>query len=175
MIVTFRKQQRAHPPIHINGTVVERVESFKFLGVHITDKQMVLPHRQRGEEGTTAPLQPQEAEEMWLVSQTFTMHNREHPVGLYHSLVRQLLRPQPYVSPEGSEVCTTHHRGQTTCPPGHLHHPMSQEGQKDHQGQQPPEPLPVHPAIIQKVRSVQVRGRPINRNGRLIRADFKFS
>ena len=34
----FRKQQRAHPPIHIDGTVVERVESFKFLGVHIMDK-----------------------------------------------------------------------------------------------------------------------------------------
>ena len=47
-------------------------------------------------------------------------------------------------------------RGQSTCPPGHLHHPMSQEGHKDHQGQQPPEPLPVHPAIIQKARSVQV-------------------
>uniref|UniRef100_A0A4W5K4C9 Far upstream element (FUSE) binding protein 3 n=1 Tax=Hucho hucho TaxID=62062 RepID=A0A4W5K4C9_9TELE len=30
------------------------------------------------------------------------------------------------------------------------------KGQKDHQGQQPPEPLPVHPAIIQKARSVQV-------------------
>uniref|UniRef100_A0A4W5KK47 Nuclear receptor binding SET domain protein 2 n=1 Tax=Hucho hucho TaxID=62062 RepID=A0A4W5KK47_9TELE len=44
----------------------------------------------------------------------------KHPVGLYHRL--------------GSEDCTTHHRGQTTCPPGHLHHPMSQEGQKDHQG-----------------------------------------
>uniref|UniRef100_A0A8K9XHI6 Reverse transcriptase domain-containing protein n=1 Tax=Oncorhynchus mykiss TaxID=8022 RepID=A0A8K9XHI6_ONCMY len=38
MIVDFRKQQREHPPIHINGTVVERVVSFKFLGVHITDK-----------------------------------------------------------------------------------------------------------------------------------------
>ena len=36
MIVDFRKQQREHPPIHI-GTVVERVVSFKFLGVHITD------------------------------------------------------------------------------------------------------------------------------------------
>ena len=59
-------------------------------------------------------------------------------------------------TPEGSEVCTTHHRGKTTCPPGHLHHPMSQEGQKDHQGQLPSEPLPVHPAIIQKARSVQV-------------------
>ena len=34
----FRKQQREQPPIHIDGTVVERVVSFKFLGVHITDK-----------------------------------------------------------------------------------------------------------------------------------------
>ncbi|KAM9480111.1 uncharacterized protein ACWYII_006939 isoform 1-T1 [Salvelinus alpinus] len=103
-----------------------------------------------------APLQPQEAEEIRLVTKSthklLQMHNREHPVGLYHRLVRQLLRPQPQGSPEGSEVCRTHHRGQTTCPPGHLHHPMSQEGHKDHQGQQPPKPLPVHPAIIQKAR-----------------------
>ena len=28
MIVDFRKQQREHPPIHIDGTVVERVVSF---------------------------------------------------------------------------------------------------------------------------------------------------
>jgi hypothetical protein len=27
-----------HTPIHIEGTVVEKVESFKFLDVHITDK-----------------------------------------------------------------------------------------------------------------------------------------
>ena len=38
MILDFRKQQREHPPIHIEGTVVEKMESFKFLGVHITDK-----------------------------------------------------------------------------------------------------------------------------------------
>uniref|UniRef100_A0A8K9Y653 Reverse transcriptase domain-containing protein n=1 Tax=Oncorhynchus mykiss TaxID=8022 RepID=A0A8K9Y653_ONCMY len=39
MIVDFRKQQREHPPIHIEGTVVEKVESSSaFLGVHITDK-----------------------------------------------------------------------------------------------------------------------------------------
>ena len=37
MIVDFRKQQREHPLIHIDGTVVEKVESFKFLGVHIMD------------------------------------------------------------------------------------------------------------------------------------------
>uniref|UniRef100_A0A673Y9S4 Molybdenum cofactor synthesis 2 n=1 Tax=Salmo trutta TaxID=8032 RepID=A0A673Y9S4_SALTR len=38
MIVDFRKQQREHVPIHIDGTVVEKVESFKFLSVHITDE-----------------------------------------------------------------------------------------------------------------------------------------
>jgi hypothetical protein len=121
---------------------------------------MVHPHRQRGEEGAVAPLQPQEAEEIWLVTKNthilLQMHNREHPVGLYHRLVRQLLHPQPQGSPEGIEVCTTHHPGQTTCLPGHLHHLMSQEGIKDPQGQQPPKPLPVHPSIIQKARSVQV-------------------
>jgi hypothetical protein len=37
-IVDFGKQQREQPPIHIDGTVVEKVESFKFLGIHITDK-----------------------------------------------------------------------------------------------------------------------------------------
>ena len=38
LIMDFRKQQREHPPFHINGTAVEKVESFKFLGVHVTDK-----------------------------------------------------------------------------------------------------------------------------------------
>jgi hypothetical protein len=38
LIVDFRKQQREHSPIHIDGTAVEKVESFKFLGVHIPDK-----------------------------------------------------------------------------------------------------------------------------------------
>jgi hypothetical protein len=67
--VNKTKEMIVQPPIHIDGTVVEKVESFKFLGVHITDKlKMVHPHRQRGEEGATVPLQTQEAEEMWLVT-----------------------------------------------------------------------------------------------------------
>ena len=44
MIVDFRKQQREHPPIHNEGTAVEKVESFKFLGVHITDKRKWSTH-----------------------------------------------------------------------------------------------------------------------------------
>ena len=38
MIVDFMKQQRVHPHIYIDGPAVEKVECFKFLGVHITDK-----------------------------------------------------------------------------------------------------------------------------------------
>ena len=114
MIVDVRKQQMEHPPIHIDRTAVEKVESFKFLIVHITDKlkwsthteSVVLKVQKRG----LSPDKP------------LQMHNGEHPVGLYHRLVRQLRRPQPQGSPEGSEVCPTHHRRKTTCPPGHQHH-----------------------------------------------------
>ena len=68
---------------------------------------------------------------------------------------KQLHHPQLQGSPEGGVVYPPLQRGQT-CPPGHLQPPMSQECQKDHHGQQPPEPRPVHPAIIQKAKSVQL-------------------
>jgi hypothetical protein len=47
MIVNFRKQQTEHPPIHIDRTAVEKVESFKFLCVHITDKLKWSTHTDR--------------------------------------------------------------------------------------------------------------------------------
>jgi hypothetical protein len=37
LIVDFRKQQREHAPIHLEGAEVEKVKSFNFLGIHITD------------------------------------------------------------------------------------------------------------------------------------------
>ena len=36
LIVDYRKQRVEHASIHIDVAVVERVESFKFLGVHIS-------------------------------------------------------------------------------------------------------------------------------------------
>ena len=36
LIVDYRKWRAEHAPIHINGSVAEQLESFKFLGVHIT-------------------------------------------------------------------------------------------------------------------------------------------
>ena len=42
-------------PIHIEGTAVEKVESFKVpRRTHHRQTEMVHPHRQRGEEGSTA-------------------------------------------------------------------------------------------------------------------------
>ena len=52
LVVHFRKEQREHSPIHIDRTAVEKVKTFKFLGVHVTDKLKWF---------ATAPLQPQEA------------------------------------------------------------------------------------------------------------------
>ena len=37
-IVDYRKGRAKHAPIHIDGAVVERVESFMFLVVHITNE-----------------------------------------------------------------------------------------------------------------------------------------
>ena len=38
MIVDYMKKRTEYAPIFIDGAVVEKVESFKFLGVHITNK-----------------------------------------------------------------------------------------------------------------------------------------
>ena len=105
---------------------------------------MVQPHRQRGEEGAGEGLSPKTLTNFCrctienILSGCITgwydnssAHN--------HKALQRVVRSAT-----------------TNCPPGHLHHPMSQEGQKDQQGQQPPEPLPVHPAIIQNARPVQV-------------------
>ena len=38
MIVDYRKRRAEHTPILIDGAVVEQVETFKFIGVHINNK-----------------------------------------------------------------------------------------------------------------------------------------
>jgi hypothetical protein len=38
MIVDYRKKRTEHAPIFICGPALEQVESFKFLGVYITNK-----------------------------------------------------------------------------------------------------------------------------------------
>uniref|UniRef100_A0A673Y8U9 Reverse transcriptase domain-containing protein n=1 Tax=Salmo trutta TaxID=8032 RepID=A0A673Y8U9_SALTR len=47
MIVDYRKRRTKHASILIDGAVVEKVESFKFLGVHITNKLSWSKHTKR--------------------------------------------------------------------------------------------------------------------------------
>ena len=87
-------KRRADPiPILINGAVVESVESFKFLSLHITI--MVQTHQDSREEGMTMPIPPQKTENIWHGSSdpqnVLQLHHREYPDWLHHHLVWQLL------------------------------------------------------------------------------------
>ena len=44
LLVDYRKRWAEQAPINIDGNVVEQVESFKFLGVHITDELSWFKH-----------------------------------------------------------------------------------------------------------------------------------
>ena len=56
MIVDYRKKRTEYTPILIDEAAVEQVESFKILGVHITN--MVQAHQDSREEGTKKPIPP---------------------------------------------------------------------------------------------------------------------
>ena len=89
------KWRAEHAPIHIDRAVVEKVESFKFLGVHITNKQTWSKHTKTDEEGMTKPIPPYETEKIWNgfsdPQKVLQLHHREHPDCLHHRLVWQLL------------------------------------------------------------------------------------
>ena len=86
-----RKRRAKQAPIIIDGAVVERVESFKFLGVHITNELSW----SKGEEGTRTPFTPQKTENIWHGSpdppKYLQLHHQEHPDRLHPLLVWHLL------------------------------------------------------------------------------------
>ena len=76
--VDYRRTE--HTPILIDWAVVEQIESFKLLGVHI--KLSWSTHQDSPEEGMTKPISPQETERIWHGSsdpqKVFQLHHREH-------------------------------------------------------------------------------------------------
>ena len=155
MIVDFRKQQREHPLSTKEWSAVEKVESFMFHGVHITDKMKWSTHTVSVVKKAQQRLfNLRRLKIFGLSPKTLTNFNRctieslllgcitawyGNCTALNRKALRRVVRSAQRIT-----------MGQTTCTPGHLQHPMSQEGQD------PPEHLPVHTAIIQKARSVQV-------------------
>ncbi|KAF0044753.1 hypothetical protein F2P81_003911 [Scophthalmus maximus] len=99
--VDYRKRKGiGHTPITINGTTVERVSSFTFLGVHISEDLSWTHHTNAiTKSARQRPFFPPQAEEVQHglqdTLQLLQVHHREYPDWLHHHLVRQLLRPQP--------------------------------------------------------------------------------
>jgi hypothetical protein len=58
MIVDYRNRRTEQAPILIDRAIVEQVESFKFLGVHITKKLSWSKHQDSREEGRTMRIPP---------------------------------------------------------------------------------------------------------------------
>ncbi len=92
LVVDYRRQSREHTPITIDKTPVERVSSFKFLGVHITEDLTWSAH-------TDAVLKKAHQRLFFLrrlrkfgtspriLRSFYNLHCGEHPDRLYHRLV----------------------------------------------------------------------------------------
>ena len=99
LIVDFRKPQRENAPIYIAGAAVEKVESFKFLGLHITDILKRSTHKDSVVKKAQQRLfNLRRLRKCGLSPKTrklLQIQDALDCVRLYHRLVRQLLRPQP--------------------------------------------------------------------------------
>jgi hypothetical protein len=95
LIVDCRKRRSRQAPIKIYGAVVELVESFKFLGVHITNKLVWSKHTKavvKKAQQHFLPLRRLKRFGMGpQILKKFYSCIREHHDRLHHRLVRQLL------------------------------------------------------------------------------------
>jgi hypothetical protein len=96
---------------------------------------MVQAQQDSCEEGMTKPIPPQETEKIWHGSsdpqKVLQLHHREHPDGLNHCLLWQLLGIQLQGTTEGSAYGPVLHWGQDSCHPLPLHQAVSEEGPKN--------------------------------------------
>ncbi len=122
LIVDFgKKQGRNYAPLNINGSSVERVDSFKYLGVHVWGAAYWLC----GEEGKAETVSPQTLEEILDIpsdtEEFLLLHHRERPDGEHHCLVREQHQTGPQGPAKSGSFSWTHHRQHSTLHKRHLH------------------------------------------------------
>ena len=122
MIVNYSKRRTEHAPILIIA-VMKQVESFKFLGVHITNKLSWSKHNKTNEKRAPHSLFPLKRLNIFgmgpQILKVLQLQHQEHPDWLHHCLVWQLLGLRPQGNTEGSAYGQVHHWGQASCHPGH--------------------------------------------------------
>ncbi len=144
LVVDYRRQSREHTPITIDKTPVERVNSFKFLGVHITEDLTWSAH-------TDAVLKKAHQRLFFLrrlrkfgtsprILRSFYTCTVESILWLHHRLVWKQHRWQPQSSAKGRANCPPHCWRWASLPSGHLHQAVHEESEEDYQRLQPPVP-----------------------------------
>jgi hypothetical protein len=122
VIVDYRKKRADQATINIDGAVVERVESFKFLGVHFNNKLTWFKHTWTVVKRAQQNRFPFRRQTFWHGSsdpqKVLQLHHREHPDWLHHCLVLQMLGLHPQGTTEGSANGRVHHWSQASCHPG---------------------------------------------------------
>ncbi len=153
LVVDYRRQSREHTPITIDKTPVEQINSFKFLGVHITGDLTWSAH-------TDAVLKKAHQHLFFLkrlrkfgTSPQILLHLHcgEHPDRLHHRLVWRQHRWQPQGSAKGRANCPPHCWRWASLPPGHLHQAVYKESQGDYQSLQPPVPQTALSAALREM------------------------
>ena len=128
MIVEYRKRRTKHAPILIDGAVVEPVESFKFLGVHITNKLTWSKQTKTVVKKARQNLFPLRRLKIFGMGPQILKKFCSYTIG--SCLVWQLLGLRPY----GPVI----HWGKGSCHPRPLYQAVSEERHKRCQRLQPP-------------------------------------
>ncbi len=124
---------------------MERVSSFKFLGVHITeDLHMVCSHRCSAEEDTSAS----SSWDGWGSLERAPESSGPSTPALWRAILTGCItawfgkqhRWQPQGSAKGRANCPPHCWRWASLPPGHLHQAVYKESPEDYQRLQPTRP-----------------------------------
>ncbi|KAI4876081.1 hypothetical protein NFI96_005743 [Prochilodus magdalenae] len=155
MIVDFRRGRHAHLPLHVGGSAVEVVSSYRYLGVHLSNNLTWSNNTSSlVRKGTPAALLPQAVEASWARELgphlLLQMCGGERSMLQHQRVARKLLCCRQESSAEGGEGCTEVCRSQPPHHHGHLHLQMQEEGHLHHEGPHSPSTLTVCPAPLRQ-------------------------
>jgi hypothetical protein len=143
MIVDYRKKRTEHAPIFIDGAVVEQVESFKFFGVHITNKLTWSKHTKTVVKRAHQNLFPLRRLQRFgmgpqILKRFYSCTIESILNGCITAWYGNCSGLRPQGTTESSAYDPIHHWGKASCHLGPLYQAVSEEGPKNGQRLQPP-------------------------------------
>ncbi len=155
LVVDYRRQSREHTPITIDKTPVDQVNSFKFLGIHITEDLTWSAH-------TDAVLKKAHQRLFFLrwlrkfgtsprILRSFSTCTVESILtGCITTWYGNSTAGNRKALQKGRANCPPHCWRWASLPPGYLHQAVYKESPEDHQWLQPPVPQTALSAALRK-------------------------